>query len=67
MIWNTVGLVDILFTAISANILTKLSIDNGIMGVDTLAFFPFYLIPALAPPIIIALHYTIYSKLRQPD
>lgn len=62
-IWNTFGLIDILFTAISANVLTKLSIDKGIMGVDSLAMFPFYLIPALAPPIIVVLHYTLYLKL----
>lgn len=64
-LWNTFGLLDILFTAVSANVLTKLSIDNGIMGVDTLAMFPFYLIPALAPPIIAFLHYSIYLKLKK--
>lgn len=64
-IWNTFGLADILFTAVSANVLTKLSIDKGIMGVDTLAMFPFYLIPALAPPLIIFLHYSTYLKLKK--
>ncbi|RQO74332.1 hypothetical protein DBR43_02750 [Pedobacter sp. KBW06] len=65
-VWNTFGLIDILFTAVSANVLTKLSIDSGIMGVDTLAMFPFYFIPALAPPIIVFLHYSIYLKLKKP-
>ncbi|WP_294819303.1 hypothetical protein [uncultured Flavobacterium sp.] len=65
--WNTFGLADIIFTAISANVLTKLSIDNGIMGVDTLAIFPFYYIPALAPPLIMFLHYAIYLKIKQQD
>lgn len=64
-IWNSIGLIDILFTAISANVLTKLSIDQGIMGVDTLTTFPFYFIPALAPPIIVFLHYSIYLKLKK--
>lgn len=63
-IWNTFGLVDILFTAISAIVLTKLSIDTGSMGVDGLAQFPFCLIPAFAPPTIIFLHVAIYKKLK---
>lgn len=63
--WNTFGLIDILFTAVSANVLTKLSIERGIMGVDALAMFPFYFIPALAPPLIIFLHYATYQKLKK--
>lgn len=63
-IWNTFGLLDILFTAIMANILTKISIDTGAMGVDTLAKFPFCYIPAFAPPTIIFLHFTVYKKLK---
>jgi hypothetical protein len=35
--WNIFGTIDILFTAIGANVLTKLSIETGAMGVDTLA------------------------------
>jgi hypothetical protein len=63
-VWNTFGLLDILFTAIMANVLTKISIDTGAMGVDTLAKFPFCFIPAFAPPTIIFLHFSIYKKLR---
>lgn len=63
--WNIFGTVDILFTAIAANVLTKMSIDNGSMGVDTLAMFPFCIIPAFAPPIILFLHWTIFKKLQQ--
>jgi hypothetical protein len=62
-IWNTFGMVDIIITAILANVLTKISIDTGAMGVDTLAKFPFCFIPAFAPPTIIFLHYSIYKKL----
>lgn len=62
--WNTFGLADIIFTAVSANVITKISIDKGIMGVDTLAQFPFWFIPALAPPIIVFLHYSTYQKLK---
>jgi hypothetical protein len=64
-IWNTFGLLDILFTAIMANVLTKISIDTGAMGVDTLAKFPFCFIPAFAPPTIIFLHVSIYKKLSK--
>ena len=62
-VWNTFGLLDIIFTAIMANVLTKISIDTGAMGVDTLAKFPFCFIPAFAPPTIIFLHVSIYKKL----
>jgi hypothetical protein len=64
-IWNTFGFVDILFTAIAANMLTKISIDTGSMGVDTLAFFPFCIIPAFAPPTILLLHWVIFQKLKK--
>ncbi len=63
--WNIFGTVDILFTAVAANVLTKISIDTGSMGVDTLAVFPFCIIPAFAPPTILLLHWAIFKKLRQ--
>jgi hypothetical protein len=62
-IWNTFGMVDIIITAILANVLTKISMDTGAMGVDTLAKFPFCFIPAFAPPTIIFLHFSVYKKL----
>jgi hypothetical protein len=64
-IWNTFGLIDILFTAVSAFVLTKISIDTGAMGVDMLARFPFCFIPAFAPPTIIFLHVAIFKKLKK--
>jgi hypothetical protein len=63
--WNIFGFTDILFTAVTAILLTKLSIDKGTMGVDTLARFPFCYIPAFAPPVIIFLHVAIFKKIRQ--
>jgi hypothetical protein len=63
--WNIFGTIDILYTAIAANVLTKISIDTGSMGVDTLAFFPFCIIPAFAPPIILFLHWTIFKKIKE--
>ena len=63
-IWNVFGTVDILFTAIAANVLTKISIDTGAMGVDTLAVFPFCIIPAFAPPTILFLHWAIFKKIK---
>jgi uncharacterized membrane protein (DUF485 family) len=62
--WNVFGTIDILFTAIAANVLTKISIDNATMGVDSLAFFPFCIIPAFAPPVILFLHWSIFKKLK---
>ncbi|AXE17426.1 hypothetical protein DR864_06610 [Runella rosea] len=62
--WNIFGIIDILFTAIAANFLTKISIDTGAMGVDSLAFFPFCIIPAFAPPTIVFLHWGIFQKLK---
>lgn len=63
-IWNTFGFIDIIFTAVMANVLTKISVDTGSMGVDTLAFFPFCIIPAFAPPTIMFLHWAIYQKIK---
>ena len=65
LIWNIFGFADIVFTAVTAILLTKLSIDNGTMGVDALAMFPFCFIPAFAPPIIIFLHVTIFKKIKK--
>ena len=63
-IWNIFGAIDIMFTAVAANVLTKISIDTGAMGVDTLARFPFCIIPAFAPPTILFLHYVIFKKMK---
>lgn len=62
--WNIFGTIDILFTAIAANVLTKISIDTGAMGVDTLAIFPFCIIPAFAPPTILFIHWAIFKKIK---
>jgi len=64
LVWNTFGLLDILFTAIAANVLIKLALDYGGDGVAVLAQFPFAIIPAFAPPTIIFLHLSVYKKLR---
>lgn len=63
--WNTFGLLDILATATMAFFLTKISIETGARGVDTLAAFPFCYIPAFAPATIIFLHLSVYRKLIQ--
>jgi hypothetical protein len=65
MVWNIFGFADIVFTAVTAIVLTKLSIDTGSMGVDTLAQFPFCFIPAFAPPVIIFLHVSIFKKIKK--
>ncbi|MFK7757797.1 MAG: hypothetical protein AB8B53_12780 [Flavobacteriales bacterium] len=61
--WNTFGLLDILITSAMAIIFTKISIDNGVQGVEVLAEFPFCFIPAFAPPTIIFLHLLVFRKL----
>jgi hypothetical protein len=63
--WNLFGSVDIIFTAVAANVLTFLSIKTGSMGVDTLALFPYCLIPAFAPPTILFLHWSIHLKIKK--
>jgi hypothetical protein len=63
LIWNTFGLLDIVATSTMAIVFTKLSIDTGSAGVEALGKFPFCLIPALAPPLIIFLHLSLYRKL----
>jgi hypothetical protein len=63
LLWNTFGLLDIIATSVMAFIFTKMAIDTGGAGVQALARFPFCLIPALAPPLIIFLHLTVYRKL----
>ncbi len=63
--WNIFGAVDIMFTAVAANVLTKISIDTGAMGVDSLAMFPFCIIPAFAPPTILLLHWAIFTKIKK--
>ncbi|MGL5892286.1 MAG: hypothetical protein ACRC3B_20505, partial [Bacteroidia bacterium] len=57
------GLLDILATSTMAIVFTKLSIETGSGGVDALGKFPFCLIPAFAPPVIIFLHLSLYRKL----
>jgi DNA-binding transcriptional MocR family regulator len=61
----TSGATQALFTAIAANVLTKISIETGSMGVDSLAMFPFCIIPAFAPPTILLLHWAIFQKMKQ--
>lgn len=63
-VWNTFGLMDILITSAMAIIFTKISIDNGVQGVEFLAEFPFCFIPAFAPPTIIFLHLLVFRKLH---
>ncbi len=63
IIWNTLGLIDIIATSGMAIYYTKLSIETGVKGVVILTEIPFCLIPAFAPATIICLHILIYKKL----
>jgi hypothetical protein len=64
LFWNTFGLLDILFTAISANVLTYLAMNGQTTAnVEVLGSFPFCLIPAFAPPTILLIHVLIFKRL----
>jgi len=62
-LWNSFGLLDIIATSVTALILTKISLDTGVQGVEALASFPFCFIPAFAPATIVFLHLSVYRKL----
>jgi len=61
--WNTFGLLDILATAGMANYFSWVYLQTGMASVEVLAEFPFSYIPAIAPPVIIFLHASLYWKL----
>ncbi|MGL4630245.1 MAG: hypothetical protein ACRCVT_03485, partial [Leadbetterella sp.] len=63
--WNIFGALDIIITAILANVYAKIAIDTGVNGVEALSKVPFCLIPAFAPPTILFLHYLIFKKLKK--
>ncbi|MDZ7878826.1 MAG: hypothetical protein U5L45_14190 [Saprospiraceae bacterium] len=63
LVWNTFGFLDIICIAVMAFVLTKIAIETGAQGVDTLGQFPFCFIPAFAPPTILFLHLIIYLKI----
>ncbi len=63
IIWNILGILDIISVLTSAIITTKLSIETGSQSVIALTYFPFCLIPAFAAATIIFLHITIFRKL----
>jgi hypothetical protein len=64
VIWNIVGLLDILNVIAAGLITTKLALANGTQGVLEIANFPFCLIPAFAPATILFLHICIFKKLK---
>jgi hypothetical protein len=61
--WNIFGILDIISVIVSALVVTKLSIQTGVQGVQEIANFPFCLIPAFAPATIIFMHYLVFKKL----
>ncbi|MEM1336398.1 MAG: hypothetical protein AAF634_04715 [Bacteroidota bacterium] len=63
LLWNTLGLLDILMTSFMAFWFTKQAMDGNGTGVQVLTEFPFCFIPAFAPATIIFLHLCTYKKL----
>ncbi len=65
LVWNIIGLLDILNVIFTAFFLTYKSLHYGGQGVIGMAYFPYSLIPAFAPATIVFLHISIFKKLRQ--
>lgn len=65
IIWNVIGLLDIINVMFTGIYLSKLSIETGSKGILEMANFPFALIPAFAPATIIFLHVCVFKKLKQ--
>lgn len=65
IIWNILGLADIISVIISAIHTTKTSIENHTEGIVEMARFPFIWIPAFAPAVIIFLHISVFKKLKR--
>ncbi len=67
LIWNIIGLCDIVNVIVSAVYLSKQAIDTHTEGVLEMTKFPFCLIPAFAPATIIFLHICIFKKLKMEE
>jgi hypothetical protein len=63
IIWNIIGLLDIVNVLRSAIFATKVSLENGGQALTEIANFPFVWIPAFAPATIVALHVAVFIKL----
>jgi hypothetical protein len=63
LIWNIVGLIDILNVFFTAIIITQQTIKTGDEGVSQMGYFPFSLIPAFAPATIMFFHMLVFKKL----
>ncbi|TCI91387.1 hypothetical protein [Tenacibaculum sp. M341] len=65
LVWNIIGLVDILSVLSTAIYLTQTAISNNNEGVLDFGSFPFSWIPAFAPATIIFLHILVFKKLSK--
>ncbi len=65
IIWNVIGLLDILSVLTTAVIITSKAVEEGTDGVAQFGIFPFSWIPAFAPATIIFLHILVFRKLKQ--
>ncbi len=65
LIWNIIGLLDILSVLTTAIIITRSAIKYNDEGVASFGTFPFSWIPAFAPATIIFLHIITFRKLKQ--
>jgi hypothetical protein len=67
LVWNIIGLWDIISVLASAVIITKQAIASNTTGILEMTKFPFSLIPAFAPATIIFIHICIFKKLKMQD
>jgi len=64
LLWNIIGLIDIISVIVTATIITQQAIESGLAGAQQFGAFPFSWIPAFAPATIIFLHLLVFRKLR---
>lgn len=63
LIWNCIGLFDIISILSNAVMITKEAIETGTNGIIEINTFPLCLLPSFAPATIIFMHLSIFRKL----
>ena len=64
LVWNIIGLLDILSVLTTGIIIIRKAIENNDVSLAAFGAFPFSWIPAFAPATIIFLHILVFRKLR---
>lgn len=64
LVWNFVGLADMISVVSAAIITTRIAIQHGTMGLSEMALFPYCWIAAFAPATFIYLHIMVIKKIK---